>query len=82
MQRLPLHRSVAPCGLLVAACIVLASGEAVAQMAAPDPLTPRLSTDPRNPPRFQKFNRPGLVQLGPPAAFAPPASGAGNTGFD
>jgi hypothetical protein len=82
VQRLPLHRSVAPCGLLVAACIVLGSGEAVAQMAAPDPLTPRLSTDPRNPPRFQQFSRPALVQLGAPSAFTPPASAAGDTGFD
>ena len=82
MQRLPLPRSAAPRGLLVAACVVLGSGDAVAQMAAPDPLTPRLQTDPRNPPRFQKFSRPALAQLGPPAAFTPPASGAGDTGFD
>jgi len=71
--------------LLVAACVVLGSVDAMAQTATsvfPDPLAPKLATDPRNPPRFQKFNRPGLVQLGPPAAFAPPASGAGNTGFD
>ena len=61
---------------------MLGSGGAVAQLAAPDPLTPRLSTDPRNPPRFQTFSRPALAQLGPPAAFTPPASGAGDTGFD
>ena len=48
----------------------------------PDPLTPQLQTDPRNPPRFQKFNRPALAQLGPPATFTPPASGAGDTGFN
>lgn len=82
MQRLPLLCSVALRGLLVAACVVLGSGDAVAQLAAPDPLTPRLTTDPRNPPRFQTFSRPALAQLGTPTAFMPPASGAGDTGFD
>ncbi len=82
MPRLPLHRSAALCGLLVAACVALGSGDAVAQMAAPDPLAPKLSTDPRQPPRFQKFERPGLAQLGPPTTFTPPASAAGDTGFD
>ena len=82
MQRLPFLRSAAPRGLLVAACVALGGGDAVAQLAAPDPLTPRLTTDPRNPPRFQQFSRPALAQLGPPAAFTPPASGAGDTGFD
>ena len=47
-----------------------------------DPLAPKLQTDPRNPPRFQKFDRPSLVQLGPPANFTAPPSAAGNTGFD
>ena len=51
-------------------------------MAAPDPLTPKLSSDPRNPPRFQAFTRPTLAQLGAPVPFTPPASGAGDTGFD
>jgi hypothetical protein len=72
-------------GMLVAACLALGAVDALAQTAAPpfpDPLTPTLATDPRNPPRFQKFTRPGLVQLGPPAAFTPPASAAGDTGFD
>ena len=68
--------------MLVAACVALGSADALAQMAAPDPLTPRLSTDPRNPPRFQTFNRPALAQLAPPAVFTPPTSGAGVTGFD
>ncbi len=57
----------------------------MAQTAAPvypDPLAPRLQSDPRNPPRFRKFDRPALVQLGPPAKFTPPASAAGDTGFD
>jgi hypothetical protein len=47
-----------------------------------DPLAPNLQTDPRRPPVFQKFTQPGLVQLGAPANFSPPASGAGSTGFD
>jgi hypothetical protein len=69
----------------MAACVALSGADAQAQTAAPpfpDPLVPTLQTDPRNPPRFQKFTRPGLVQLGPPAKFSPPASGAGVTGFD
>ncbi len=59
--------------------------DAMAQTAPPpypDPLAPKLQTDPRNPPRFQKFTRPSLVQLGPPTKFTAPASGAGITGFD
>jgi hypothetical protein len=69
--------------LLMAACVALWSADAVAQTPpAPDPLAPKLQTDPRHPPVFQKFTRPGLVQLGPPVNFSPPASGAGNTGFD
>jgi hypothetical protein len=80
-------RLLAPRGarLLVAACMGLGCVDAIAQTAAPafpDPLAPKLQTDPRNPPRFQKFDRPGLTQLGPPASFTPPASGAGDTGFD
>jgi Uncharacterized protein conserved in bacteria len=69
----------------MAACVALWCADAVAQTAAPpfpDPLAPNLQTDPRNPPRFQKFTRPGLAQLGPPANFSTPASGAGVTGFD
>jgi hypothetical protein len=69
----------------MAAGLALWCADATAQTAAPvfpDPLAPRLQTDPRNPPRFQKFDRPALVQLGPPANFSSPASGAGDTGFD
>jgi len=53
----------------------------VAQTFA-DPLAPKLQTDPRKPPRFEKFDRPALVRLGPPTTFTAPASGAGKTGFD
>jgi hypothetical protein len=69
----------------MAACLAMSSATALAQTAAspyPDPLAPKLQTDPRNPPRFHKFTRPALVQLGPPAKFTAPASGAGITGFD
>jgi hypothetical protein len=69
--------------LLMAACVLAWGADAVAQTAVvTDPLAPKLQTDPRNPPRFQKFDRPALVQLGPPATFTAPASGAGDTGFD
>jgi hypothetical protein len=87
----PRHRSPRPCRglrgarLLAAACVALWAVDASAQTAAPvfpDPLAPKLQTDPRNPPRFQTFNQPALVQLGPPATFTPPASAAGDTGFD
>ncbi|MGH6682618.1 MAG: outer membrane beta-barrel protein [Pseudolabrys sp.] len=47
-----------------------------------DPLAPTLQTDPRNPPHFRQFSRPALAQLGSPANFTAPASGAGITGFD
>ena len=85
MPRLRPLTPVTPRGarLLMAACVALWSADAVAQTAAfPDPLAPNLQTDPRHPPRFQKFTRPGLLQLGPPANFSAPASGVGDTGFD
>lgn len=50
--------------------------------AFPDPLAPKLATDPRTPPTFRKFDQPAQAQLGPPPTFTPPASGAGDTGFD
>jgi hypothetical protein len=91
VPRLRLPRPAAPCGagMLVAACVLIGGVDVMAQTAPPpfpDPLTSQLATDPRNPPRFQKFTRPGLTPLGPPAAFtpAPPTSpsAAGDTGFD
>jgi hypothetical protein len=71
-------------GLLTAACVLaLGSGAALAQLASPDdPLTPKLQSDPRKPPRFQPANQPTLTQFAAPATFAPPPSAAGNTGFD
>ena len=71
--------------LLRGAAVMLCVSVAVARTPAPvypDPLTPRLQSDPQQPPRFQKFARPGPARLGPPATFTPPASGAGETGFD
>lgn len=71
-------------GLLTAVCaVVFGCASATAQVAVDsDPLAPTLASDPRKPPRFQKFSRPEQVELGPPANFAPPPSGAGDTGFD
>jgi hypothetical protein len=65
-------------GLLLAACVTLASPGANAQSAAYDPLAPYLQTDPRRPPRFQQAQ----AQLAPPVGFTPPAAGAGDTGYD
>jgi hypothetical protein len=71
---------------MAAVCaLALGAGAASAQVAAPDypdPLAPRLQSDPRKPPRFQQFSRPALAQLGPPTNFTPPPSAAGDTGFD
>lgn len=69
--------------LLAAVCAAAVGMDANAQIAPPnpDPLTPKLATDPRNPPTFQKFTRPEQTPLGPPASFTPP-SAAGDTGYD
>ena len=54
----------------------------MAQVANPDPLAPTLSTDPRQPPRFQPFTPRQQAQADQPTSFTPIASGAGTTGFD
>ena len=84
MPRFRLSRPITPRGasLFLAACMMLWDSAAMAQSAIDDPLAPKTQTDPRNPPRFQKFDRPSLAPLGPPANFTAPASGAGITGFD
>lgn len=73
-------------GLTASVCaLALGGGVASAQIVPPDypdPLAPRLQTDPRKPPRFQQFSRPELVQLGPSLTFSSPPSAAGDTGFD
>ncbi len=72
-------------GMLVVACMMLHCVEASAQTASQpytDPLTPKLQTDPRSSPRFQKFDRSALAQLATPPTFTAPASGAGTSGFD
>lgn len=70
---------------MAAACAVaLGCGAASAQIVPPDypdPLAPKLQTDPRKaPPRFQQFSRPEQAQLGPSLTFS--SSAAGDTGFD
>ncbi|HEY6022664.1 MAG TPA: outer membrane beta-barrel protein [Pseudolabrys sp.] len=65
--------------------MMLPCAEVLAQMANPsytDPLTAKLQTGSRTPPRFQKFDREALARLAAPATFTPPASGAGTSGFD
>src|SRR5262249_25108660 len=74
-----------PCGfgMLVGACIMLQGVESSAQTSAQsyaDPLTPKLQTDARNPPRFRLLDRSAIAHLGAPATFVRP-SGAGTTGF-
>ena len=68
----------------MAACLLLAGGDAQAQSAlvSPDPLAPQLETNPLKPPRFQKVV-PGVpTRSDQLRTFAPPTSGAGITGFD
>jgi hypothetical protein len=66
--------------LLLALGVALGGAQAMAQTPLyPDPLAPKLQSDPRNPPRFQK---PARVQSNTPARFTAPASGAGSTGYD
>ncbi len=65
--------------------LALWSADALAQTPpppSPDPLSPALQTNPRNPPRFQRFTQPGPAPLGPPVGYWAPAAGAGQTGFD
>jgi hypothetical protein len=69
---------------LLAGCIALGAEQASAQnaMVNPDPFAPKLESNPLKPPRFQKSRKPALAQQTPLPAFVPPASGAGDTGFD
>lgn len=74
-----------PCACLLATVWSAGSGGAFAQVmvAPPDPLAPKLQSDPRKPPpTFQRFNRAPYAQAPASAVFTPPASGAGRTGFD
>ena len=70
--------------LLLAVCMAFGCREATAQTALvfPDPLAPQLASDPNNPPRFEQADRPAQRQTRFQPAIAPPASGAGTTGFD
>ncbi len=72
-------------GMLAAACATLQNTGVHAQLVSPsytDPLTAKLQSSPRNPPRFQRLDREALAQLAGPTTFTPPASGAGTSGFD
>jgi hypothetical protein len=51
-------------------------------MVFADPFAPKLESDPDNPPRFEQSSRPARRQTRSQFGFAPPASGAGLTGFD
>jgi len=85
VQRLPSLRSPAPMAacLLAAAGLVLGGARAEAQVTGTfaDPLTPELTTDPADPPRFERDGSRSLRKADQPTTFAP-ASGAGVTGFD
>jgi hypothetical protein len=84
VQRLRHRCSPRPACLLLAAGLVLGSREAGAQtaMVFPDPLAPKLESNPDNPSRFEQPSQSAQRQTRSQFGFAPPASGAGNTGFD
>jgi hypothetical protein len=86
VPRLAIPHPAAPrsVGMLMLACLLWGCGQATAQTTSPfpDPLTPKLETDSRQPPRFQPFTRRQQAQADQPTTFAPPSSGAGLTGFD
>ena len=73
--------AAAPTALLIAAACLASPARAQTAFQFPDPLAPKLQTDPSKPPTFQKPTKPSKTQFGPPTNFAP-ASGAGKTGFD
>jgi hypothetical protein len=79
--------AAAPCGvgMLVGACAMFHCTNVSAQTAGQafaDPFAPTLQTDPRSPPRFQKFGPQALAPSSSPAMLTPVASGTGSTGFD
>ena len=84
MQRLRSRCPLRAAGLVVAACLALACGDARAQSAPPypDPFAPQLTTNPLKPPRFQKVAPGATARSDQLRTFAPPPSGAGTTGFD
>jgi hypothetical protein len=80
----PRYRSVLHgAGLLLAGSLALVARDTAAQtaMREPDPFAPKLESDPDNPPRFAQADKvaPARTVFQP---IAPPASGAGTTGFD
>ena len=80
---MPRTRFRFPRASLLAALLALASTGAAAQTAAPDdPLAPYLAPSRVAPQRFQRPPPASLAQYAPPVGFTPPASGAGDTGYD
>ena len=82
--RFPLKVALSGACLLVT---VWSGGSDVAfaqvMVAPPDPLAPKMQSDPRKPPpTFQRSNRAPFAQAPASSVFTPPASGAGRTGFD
>jgi S-adenosylmethionine synthetase len=68
---------------LLAAVWLAGGGIAHAQVVTTtDPLAPKLESDPRNAPQFQKSNRAPYAQAPGTSVFAPAPSGAGRTGYD
>ena len=84
MQRLRPFSPAVPLGLglLLAACLVPGQARAQSALVNPDPFAPKLETNPKKPPRFQKSTRSKAKRADAPTTFAPPVSGAGTTGFD
>lgn len=83
-RRADLTKRTAFAGLMTLVCaLVLTSGAALSQIMTPDsdPLAPKPS-DPRKPQTFQKFGPQQQQQLAQTPTFAPPPSGAGDTGYD
>ncbi len=67
--------------LVAGACLATAPARAQTTFQFPDPLAPKLQTNSKQPPRFQKVKRTTDTPFGALPTFAP-ASGAGKTGFD
>ena len=80
MQRIR-SRSFA-CSLLLAATLALAGGDAQAQSATPDPWAAYLGPGSAQPSQFRQPPPLTTAQYAPQVGFTPPASSAGDTGYD
>jgi hypothetical protein len=74
--------SAAPCGALLAVCLALGGSSALAQSAALGPFAPYPQTGAPQLQRFQQQAQAAPAQFAPSVTFTPPASGAGDTGYD